>query len=423
MLGIQVPHVQPSLEASGRLPAGPAREGSTLGGALVAPEGHLPGAAAEATVAPEPAEPLPTISPADPAAQGPQAEGWEKAIPTQQTAAAADELPASPSEGGARRRLGLGAGPPSARASASGTPASDAGTPASASGTPPLRSSSQLKKQGHGSKPSSRRTSLAHTASKPEAASPARSSSSGQPKSEAASPSAAGLASPARGASSDQPGPRSRHSSAVASPAAPPARTSTPQEAAAPRTVASPARAPAPGLAYHEQTAGEEVTCGATVLEMAEGTDEVVTMLPSPTNAQSQAAGGRTSAAGSPRHPSAQASGAAGQLPTEAAGEVEGQQQEEPVASSLGAAAASPSARPVSAAPRGWPSAIKSQGKSDAANKLWEVVTLLRRRPQLAQTGLLWKLQASLHTTVEEQERLQGWVLLVLPWGLPLVFR
>ena len=41
-----------------------------------------------------------------------------------------------------------------------------------------------------------------------------------------------------------------------------------------------------------------------------------------------------------------------------------------------------------------------------------DVVNMLRRRPSVLQNGLLWKLQASLHETVLEQERLQrcaGW--------------
>ena len=43
-----------------------------------------------------------------------------------------------------------------------------------------------------------------------------------------------------------------------------------------------------------------------------------------------------------------------------------------------------------------------------AGHRLLEVVNLLRKRPSLKQTGLLWRLQASLHETVEEQERLRG---------------
>ena len=45
---------------------------------------------------------------------------------------------------------------------------------------------------------------------------------------------------------------------------------------------------------------------------------------------------------------------------------------------------------------------------ADASRRLLEVVNLLRKRPSLKQTGLLWKLQASLHDAVEEQERLKG---------------
>jgi len=33
---------------------------------------------------------------------------------------------------------------------------------------------------------------------------------------------------------------------------------------------------------------------------------------------------------------------------------------------------------------------------------------MLRKRPSLKETGLLWKLQASLAESVAEQERLQG---------------
>lgn len=41
-----------------------------------------------------------------------------------------------------------------------------------------------------------------------------------------------------------------------------------------------------------------------------------------------------------------------------------------------------------------------------AACRLAEVVRLLRKRPSLKETGLLWKLQHSLAESVAEQERL-----------------
>lgn len=50
----------------------------------------------------------------------------------------------------------------------------------------------------------------------------------------------------------------------------------------------------------------------------------------------------------------------------------------------------------------------KLGGRSEPARRMVEVVNLLRRRPHLAQTGLLWKLQASFSSSVVEQERLQG---------------
>ena len=55
---------------------------------------------------------------------------------------------------------------------------------------------------------------------------------------------------------------------------------------------------------------------------------------------------------------------------------------------------------------------------AEASRKLLEVVALLRKRPSIQETGLLWQLQASLHETAEEQERLKGWVGgLLRGWG------
>lgn len=48
--------------------------------------------------------------------------------------------------------------------------------------------------------------------------------------------------------------------------------------------------------------------------------------------------------------------------------------------------------------------------KSGAVRSMADVVLMLRRRPNVAQSGLLWKLQASLHDAVMEQERLKRWV-------------
>ncbi|GAB4815314.1 hypothetical protein N2152v2_002360 [Parachlorella kessleri] len=46
--------------------------------------------------------------------------------------------------------------------------------------------------------------------------------------------------------------------------------------------------------------------------------------------------------------------------------------------------------------------------KSPALRKVADVVNMLRRRPTVQQSGLLWKLQTSLHDTVVEQERLRS---------------
>ncbi|KAL4422509.1 hypothetical protein ABPG75_008706 [Micractinium tetrahymenae] len=57
------------------------------------------------------------------------------------------------------------------------------------------------------------------------------------------------------------------------------------------------------------------------------------------------------------------------------------------------------------------PKSGERKGSSIPLVRLAEVVHMLRKRPSLKQTGLLWKLQASLAESVAEQERLRGEVV------------
>lgn len=98
----------------------------------------------------------------------------------------------------------------------------------------------------------------------------------------------------------------------------------------------------------------------------------------------------------------APAEGAGGEAPCEPAeaGEWVAPQQVE------AAAPAADEPEPVQAA--GESSSLRSmmRSQSGAVRKMADVVNLLRRRPSVLQSGLLWKLQASLHEAVLEQERL-----------------
>eukprot|EP00887_Chlorella_sp_A99_P000399 scaffold13.g399.t1 len=405
VLGIAVPQVQAPTSSR----AGSGAPPSPAGGAgAVAPTGGMDGLHGVLVVE------LAATQAAEPAAQDAAHEAGQAANSSEtppSTAAVSGEEAAAAAQGVLAAPRTADVQPSGARRSAQDSPAAK-------------------RQPGKPNKPSSRRSSFASTAGGSRAPSeggqqqqqaqhggstlvPRAPSEGGQQQQQAQhggstlvprAPSAAPAdAAPSHAAATQRPGTNGKQGGTAATASSPTARSA--EGGALPRSARSP---PAPVPAYHEQTADEEVVGAATVLESAEGVDDVLTELASaaadePTRGAAAVTpalndGGQVSSSGrtSPPAPTKPRSGTAA-LAWPRAVIMPLQQEAEELAGKGGAA------------PDGGQAGREVlRTVSDTGRKMWEVVSLLRKRPQFAQSGLLWKLQASLQSTLEEQEKLQG---------------